>query len=382
MWKVNAEALSIDGGVTFWVKHVIWAIFHFLSPKTFNMRTIILLLALPFLPFLVTAQLDDLLKNPDVSYVATFETEHDFRISVKRETSNLQLLKLYNPQNSCADFATDNWLSKWLLNGMKDGIYKAYESADLSVIVEHSTLLDKITTIDTVITFYPETYEEVMKVIKNEINPADIKSIRTLQAIYYDKKSSSYQTRIMAVAPMVNKTNPEGKVLGSTPLAWLAMDSKLSSSLSAGSPDVTWAALLLDKNNPLIIKELKVKKNDSKKTFMELLFLEAASMKHPVEESVGYGCSNLLTKNELESMGRTIDTVITFDPATSEETMRVIKNDLQPVNIKTVFLAQEWYFDNRRKMLVNRLNAIGPVVDVTGVNGELMYSKTLYYLHF
>ncbi len=342
-----------------------------------------LLFALLFLlPISLSAQLDDLLKNPDVSYVATFETEHDFRLSSKRETSDLQLLKLNNPQNGCADFSTDNWLAQWVLKGMNDGIYKAYESSDLSAIVTHSTLLNKISTIDTVIAFYPETYEEVMKVIKNELNPADIKSFRTLQAIYFDKKSSSYQTRLLAIAPMVNMTTPEGQVLGMIPLAWLAMDGKLSSNFSAQNPEVAWAALLLDKGNPLTISELKIKKNDSKKTFAEQLFQEAASMKHPIESTEGYGCGNMLTKKDIEGMSNTIDTVITFDPETYKETMQIGKSDYLPAKLKQVLLAQEWYYDNHKNMISNRLKAIAPIVEVYDKKNEFMYSRRQYYLHF
>ncbi|MCF8244821.1 MAG: hypothetical protein K9J37_10935 [Saprospiraceae bacterium] len=345
------------------------------------MRNLLFVL-LFLLPISLSAQLDDLLKNPDVSYVATFEVEHDFRLSTKRETSDLQLLKFYNPKNGCADFSTDNWLAQWMLKGMYDGIYKAYESADLSAIVTHSTLLNKISTIDTVITFYPETYEEVMQVVKNELNPADIKSFRTLQAIYYDKKSSSYQTRLLAIAPMVNMTDPLGKMLGTTPLAWLAMDGKLPNGFSAQNPDVAWAALLLDMGNPLTISKLKVKKNDSKKTFSEQLFQEAASMKHLVESSEGYNCTQILSSNDLEQMLTSIDTIIAFDIKTYEEKVQIVKNHLNPNEIKTICLAQEWYYDNLRKMLANRLKAVGPVVDVTDETGAFLYSKILYYLHF
>ena len=346
------------------------------------MRNLLFVLLFSYLPIALNAQLDDLLKNPDVSYVATFETEHDFRLSSKRETSDLQLLKFDYQNKGCADFRNDNWLARWLLQGMKNGIYRAYESIDLSVIVTHTTLLNKITTIDTVITFDPDTYEETMRVIKNELNPDDIKSFRTLQAIYYHKKTGNFQTRLLAIAPMVDITDPQGNVNGKMPLAWLAMDGKLADGLSVQSPDVAWAALLLDRVNTLKISELKLKKNEMKKTFAEQLFQEAISMKHPVESSEGYGCKNMLTRKEIDAMTNSIDTVITFDPETYKETMQIGKSEYTTAKLKQVLLAQEWYYDGSRHLIATKLKAIAPMVDVYDDKNTFMYSRRQYYLHF
>ncbi len=202
------------------------------------MRIIIFPMLLAFLPFSLNAQLSEILKDPNITWAATFETEHDFRLNTQRETSKIQLKKFTYPESGCVDFNNENWLAPWILKGMSDGKYQAYADPDLSVLVARTTLLDKISTTDTVIVFYPDTYEEVVKVIRNDINPADIKSFRTQQVIFYDKKIGGFGTRLLALAPMVSLTNREGKVVGSMPLAWLAIESGIAGNLSLTKPTV------------------------------------------------------------------------------------------------------------------------------------------------
>lgn len=340
-------------------------------------------LLLTYLPFSLSAQIDDLLKNPDVSYLATFESEHDFRLSAKRDKSKIQLLK-FHQKDECLDFATDNWLALWMLEEMANGKYKAYDDPELSIWVAHTTLLNRLSSIDTVITFDPKNYEERMQVIRNDINPADIKAFRTHQAIYFDKKSGTYQTRLLALAPLVTITDPTGKVVNTTPLAWLAMDGKLPSGFSAQSSDVTWSVLLLDRDKPLEISNLKIKKNEWRKPFAEQFFQIVQTTMLPVESaSGGYGCGKLLSKMDIEAEYTSIDTIITFDPVTYVETMQVIRNDYKPANLKRVLLSQEWYFDERRKILCNRLKAMSPLIDRYDETGKtLMYTYPLYYLRF
>jgi Gliding motility associated protein GldN len=346
------------------------------------MRNLLFVLLLTYLPFSLTAQLDDLLKNPDLSYVATFETEHDFRLSTKRQTSQFQLLKYDFQQVGCLAFTNDNWLAQWMLKGLLDGKISAYQDAELSKAYDKKAIYQRISFIDTVITFDPNTYAETVQIIRNDLNSDDIVSFKTSQAIFYDKKSGSYQTQLLALAPMVKQTDNNGQVIGKSPLAWLPMDGKLPSGFSAQNSDVAWAALLLDKANLLNTSQLKVKKDETKRTFAEQLLVEAASMNHPIESSEGYGCGNWLEKNEVEHMLSIIDTIITFDPATNKESVQVVKNTIRPTDMNRLILVQEWYFDKRRNMLANRLKAIAPYTAITNANNEFMYDRIQFYLHF
>ena len=345
------------------------------------MRNLLFSLLLTSLPYLLAAQLDELFKDPNVSYLATFETEHNFRLSAKRTSTKIQLLK-FQQSGQCPDFVTDNWLAHWILEGMGTGKFKAYDDPELSIWVAHTTLLSRISSIDTVITFDPKNYEERVQVIRNDINPDDIAGFRTHQAIYFDKKSGTYQTRLLALAPLVTLTDATGKIVSTSPIAWLAMDGKLPNGFSAQIPDVPWSVLLQERDKPLEISKLKVKKDEWKKSFAEQFFQNVKTTKLPVESArEGYGCGKLLSKKDIEAEYTSIDTIITFDPSNYEETMQVIKNDFQPADLKRVLLTQEWYFDDRRKLLCNRLKAISPLLDRYDETGKtVIYTYPLYYL--
>jgi Gliding motility associated protein GldN len=347
------------------------------------MRTLLFAILLAYLPIASNAQIDDLLNDKNISYVATFETEHDFRLGNRLFKSQLQLLKAPTPtSDGCVDFVSDNWLSHWLLDGMAQGKHQAFKDIELLEKYDQKVLNSRITSIDTVITFDAATYTETVQVIRNEMSADDIKSFKTSQAIFYDKKSGNFQTRLLAIAPMVNKTDNNGKVVGSEPIAWLAMDGKLLNGFSAQSPDAAWAVLLLDRTNVLETSKLSVKKDEGKLSFALRVFQEAMSMKHPAESTQGYGCGEKLTKKDLENMLAPIDTVITFDPATSKETVQVIKNEFNPADLKQVMLAQEWYYDSRRNRVVNRLKSVAPIQDIHDENGNFLYTKLMFYLHF
>ncbi|MBI1227438.1 MAG: hypothetical protein GC192_19560 [Bacteroidetes bacterium] len=346
------------------------------------MRNFLLLLATASVPFLASAQLNNLLKDPNIAWAATFETEHDFRLSPKSRTTQIQLTKFSLPENGCVKFVTDNWLTYWFLEEMKVGRYNLFSDADLNSPMEQSALMNKITSIDTVITFDPNSYKETMQVIRNDINPDDIAGFRTQQIIFFDKKSGSYGTQLLALAPLVSKTDATGKVIGKNELAWIPMNAAASADLTTKSPDVIWSALMIDKANSLTISKLKTVKNELKKSFGEQLFFETASMKHPVESSGGYGCGEMLTKAEVENMTMQIDTVITFDPETYKETVQIVKNTYNPSELKEVIMAQEWYYDNKQKILANRLKALAPYVEITDTNQNLLYKRVQFYLHF
>lgn len=346
------------------------------------MRTLLFAILLAYLPIASNAQIDDLLKDKNISYVATFETEHDFKLGSRKFKSELQLLKAPLPTDGCINFISDNWLAHWLVAGIAEGKFKAYKDVELLEQYDQKLLYARIFTIDTVITFDPATYKESVQIVRNDMSGDDIKSFKTSQAIYYDKKSGSFQTRLLAIAPMVDKTDNNGNVTGSVPLAWLTMDGKLQNGFSAQSPDVAWSVLLLDQTNVLEPSKLKVKKDEVKKTFSALLFQEAMSMKHPVESTEKYGCGEKLSAKDLEHMISSIDTIITFDPATYTETVQVIKNDFNPADLKKVILAQEWYYDSRQNRVANRLKSLVPLMDKHDVDGNLLYWKKMFYLHF
>jgi len=108
------------------------------------------------------------------------------------------------------------------------------EAATSGDVTAYSTEDDKFTTPltpdevgtmgatqDTVITFDPETYEEQIQIVRNEINPEDIKRFRLKEIWFFDEESSTMQVRILGIAPLRDITDDAGNFLYEQPMFWI-----------------------------------------------------------------------------------------------------------------------------------------------------------------
>ena len=89
-----------------------------------------------------------------------------------------------------------------------------------------------------------------------------------------------------------------------------------------------------------------------------------------------------LTPDEVASMGATVDTVITFDPETYEEQIQVVRNDLNPEDVKRFRLKEVWFFDEETSTLQVRILGIAPMIDVKDENGNFRYEKPMFWVYY
>lgn len=73
---------------------------------------------------------------------------------------------------------------------------------------------------DTVTIFDPETLEETLTVVKNELDPADIKKYRIKEVWFFDEETSSMGVRILGIAPIISRYDEKGQFLNEGPLFW------------------------------------------------------------------------------------------------------------------------------------------------------------------
>ena len=67
-----------------------------------------------------------------------------------------------------------------------------------------------------------------------------------------------------------------------------------------------------------------------------------------------------LTPGEAASIGASVDTIITFDPETFAETMKIVRNELNWENIKRFRLKEDWFFDEETSTMQVRILGIAP----------------------
>ncbi len=107
------------------------------------------------------------------------------------------------------------------------------KAANEEQITLYSTIDDKFTerldpneastigvSVDTIITFDPETFEEKMKVVRNELNWEDIKRFRIKEVWFFDEETSTMQVRILGIAPLREVYDDQGNFKYEQPMFW------------------------------------------------------------------------------------------------------------------------------------------------------------------
>jgi len=107
------------------------------------------------------------------------------------------------------------------------------EGAKSGDITVYSTLDDKFTealspedaasigsSVDTIILFDEETYEEKIEIVPNELNPEDVRRYRLKEDWFFDSESSTLQVRILGIAPLKEVYDDNDNFLYEQPLFW------------------------------------------------------------------------------------------------------------------------------------------------------------------
>lgn len=89
-----------------------------------------------------------------------------------------------------------------------------------------------------------------------------------------------------------------------------------------------------------------------------------------------------LTGDEVASMGATIDTVVVFDPETYEEQIQIVRNDINPEDVKRFRLKEVWFFDEETSTLQVRILGIAPLLDVRDDNGNFKFEKPMFWVYY
>ena len=110
-----------------------------------------------------------------------------------------------------------------LLDAAKKGEITAYNTED----DEFSFPLDKegieviTSTTDTLLLFDPDDYSDYVQIVKNDIDPANIKQFRIKELWYFDEATSQLKVRILGIAPLLDQFDDAGNYTYTLPLFWL-----------------------------------------------------------------------------------------------------------------------------------------------------------------
>ncbi len=89
-----------------------------------------------------------------------------------------------------------------LIEGIMNGDLAAFDKDDFKNMYPPEDVESKLFSMDTTEIVDPDTYETTLKVVRNEINPEDIKRFRIKEIWFFDEESASLKVRILGIAPI------------------------------------------------------------------------------------------------------------------------------------------------------------------------------------
>lgn len=112
---------------------------------------------------------------------------------------------------------------KLLSDAATKGDMPVYSTDDDKFTKRMSTddVLAMLSKIDTIVTFDPETYEEKVTIVRNDINWEDVKRFRLKEVWFFDKETSTMQVRILGIAPLIDVKDNDGNFRFEKPMFWV-----------------------------------------------------------------------------------------------------------------------------------------------------------------
>ena len=241
---------------------------------------------------------------------------------------------------------------------------------------------ERLTQIDTLLLVDPTTYEQKIRVVVNTINPDDILLFRIYQSLAYQPSTGTWVSQVFALAPLKTRYTEDGHFVRYEPLFWIKVNNNKP---KLDSKSITYAVRSRPrlKTGYLTFEEAEIHKRTTKEMPLQH-FLDKANSdaKLPLYSVESWREKTLLSMKQRREMIFSSDTTIMIDPNTYESKEKVVLNQIKTEDIKKLRLVQEWFWDDRKKVLSVRLVGVAPMVDVRNEADEFLYSKPLFYRRF
>ena len=161
------------------------------------------------------------------SYLFSIKNEDAADIILHKELQKMSVI--WAKEFSYTGTFENEKLREKLLSPKHINAHKITTSNDRSKLLTKKEIIKLTTTQvsnDTIITFDPETFVETMTIIKSNINydTKHITSFRIIQDFYFDTKTNTFKTRILAVAPIRKRFDDQGNFKFQYPLFWIVYE--------------------------------------------------------------------------------------------------------------------------------------------------------------
>lgn len=350
------------------------------SIRVLYFKSLVISSALWFISYpSLIAQYDDLKNNPDILWIAEFSTDHHFSLTESTYFhENIKLIKFKSDPSNLLDANKTNWLSEWLYNDFMKKEAEYFKDPLLKYKLSKKAFIDLVVDIDTVSLFDTSDFEEGVTVVSSDLDPRDIEQWEAYQIIYYDQRSTNFKTKLISLAPLIRSES--GKLI---PLFWIKMNELFPSKFDLNSSDIPWCILSSTRESHLDLNFIKVTKGENQFRIKQELQYQALNLSKTIKSAEGiYGMNEPLSKTEVINIYNRKDTIVKFDPDNYDEQIIINDYSLNPDDISQFRLVQLWYFDSKKRKLINQLKALAPMQRIYGEDKEYRFSKPLYYIQY
>ena len=334
----------------------------------------------------ISVKKPDLKKEKDISWIGEtefiYQLEHHDRMTFTptgKTQEETRLIKI-DPAATC-NYGSEKFLTFYLLNAVQQGKIKAHSEDGQPLSVDEVDNKMGFSSIDTVITFDPETLEETFAVVRTDPS-SNITSFKIKQWWYFNKTTNSFSSIVKAVGPLKDILSNDGtSVVRTKLLFWIDVEQAADQDFNFNQANVIWAKETI---NSVSFEDSKKIKGNKRKTFKNLAFQHPKKGKSQVLENESWYayCAESISKDDVNKLlSASKDSIITYDPETYKETIDIIKTPkVKFKDFKHYRVHQHWYFDKTQNILASKLITIGPLWEVNDEKGKLKYRKALYYI--
>lgn len=229
---------------------------------------------------------------------------------------------------------------------------------------------------DTIMVMDPATGKSLPKIVITQTNPGDLVGYQAKQLVYFDQKQNCFQSVIEAVAPLMKQYDGDGNPLGIKPLFWMKVQTE-SKAQDLNNADVPWArysARMLSISELTVIKNQKPWADCMQQHFDQVV-------KNAGKEDIRNTLGDLekLSPSEIQYLTAPVDTIITYDPKTFEQTITVQKYEFKGKSVEKIRFLTEWVWDDRKKQMICFTSFSAPIVPRFDNAGTFLFEGPLFY---
>lgn len=358
-----------------------------LHPHLFMKKRILVLPSLCLLgAFTCAAQYDDLLSDRAIGWVAEYTADYSlnpvtytFRFfdegdyEPDNDLSVINLMSVPNASGLYEHQDLEQYFSKKIFTAARNGAFALFGDEALEEPLDTAAFSRRLIKVDTVYTSAPESFDQPeFSIVRNDITYDRIVSFRVRQVFYFNKTERKFGSRLLALAPLIDKKDVDGNYIETAPLVWIKFENPPKNREKALSEEALYAFETKMIGNAPGYRSFALKKG--RMDFLSLIVDEVARPSRPVFNAR----FESIQPSSLQDMVQIIDTVITRDPQTWEVKTEIVQRNAIR-DVERVGFVQQWFFDDRKKVFFNRITAFVPLVVVKDSEGNPQSKKPLFY---